>query len=321
MLFKKLSFKRLDTKSLLFFLKIICWLLIIGTTASTIFIITNDNLSCQLNSNGFNNALTIFRFPISFLIALLAVLTLHVTLQRLLQTDEQLLLLNKQISATRQPNLFVDNRNIWVYTFPDYPNEKSFIMSRLKDNFENKPDFLIWNVGLATAIQVRTKFEFNIKRAVELIEIVDENKLFEADYSIKGIVTFRHKNSNYQCLTLSDNYKQEDYINFIPSIRDSGANRCLFVPKTFIELYLIFLSLICNESEEIDYVFRNRSLDNKIQEFPNLSLTFCYLDIGNVEQIKKFKINIKFDKFQNPFAYKTFRQTENYFELNVQPSN
>jgi len=145
-------------------------------------------------------------------------------------------------------------------------------------------------------------------------------KLFEVNNSIKGIISIKHKNSSFN-RTIANEYIEKDYINFITSIRNGGANISLYVPKIYIELYLIFLSILALEREEVDFEFRGRLIDTGFNEFPSLYLSFLYSDIGNVEHNKKITISPTFDMFYNLFVYGNFRQTENFIRLLVKPIN
>jgi len=308
--------KYFNAETLLYILTGVAVILLIGFFWSSLRILSNETLAFRDDSVGFNNVFEIFQFPIALLIALLAVITLHVTIQRLIQTSKQLDLISEQISSPRQPEIFINNQVLYMLTKSDATYiDKMFVSPSTSIETSN---IIITNVGLGTATHVNLEFKYDLNIAVELIQKVNEPKWFEISHPAKDLIKIKNVNSEYEEFFHIDDPELKKYTNYITALREIGYSTIITTPKSYFFLFTIFLSLLGYELEEIESAFQGRKIERGIREFPKLFLDITYSDIGMSLHHKTFQIDIEYQKFVNPF-YGNFRTTENEFELIVKP--
>ncbi len=108
------------------------FILPIAAIVSTILILVNDKLVFDPSSNGFNNFLDCFKFPISLMAAFLASLTINFTIKRINQTDNQLNLLsdnnqfNNYYRLNEEFKKYFEGQELFTLYKNTFPNNSVF---------------------------------------------------------------------------------------------------------------------------------------------------------------------------------------------------
>ena len=151
-------------------LHIIAWILVVTIIISTIVIIANEKLNTSFTSQGFNNLFEIFKFPLTLIATLIAVLTLRITFIRASQTQSQLVIMGEQINLVERQLLLSQRPELYLL-----PSEVSIFTSetspKLEFQFENQPlnKIKLLNVGNGVAKNITLSVNFDYEEAIKLI--------------------------------------------------------------------------------------------------------------------------------------------------------
>ncbi len=279
------------------FLKILINLFIVALVFGIIFSVTtisiSSNLQPQLTTDGWHNFLEMFDVPLKFAAALLAVITLDVTLLRMKQADKQLETSIQQLESSYQPELFIED--FYLY------------LELIDGMYRQDPKYKIYlyNVGRAVAKRVTYTFSFDVNKVKEKLDALSVDKpisysqypkiiqpIFDISYEKEKVIIRNDTNSwNSRGYT----YEQSDSFKFILS--DNSNNRRELKPP---QLYFNLL-----------HIFSLRVDEALTSEFVPLKCTINYYDLKNKPLGKTFIFyfkptgNASGKNLKNPLPYST----------------
>jgi len=164
---------------------------------SMVVIIVNSELRCNWSYSGFNNVLTIFKVPLSFLAMVIPTVALFAANHRSEQTKEQMRLANVQNNFA---NYYKHQEEFEKFCEKDIENSKNRIILPLKfhilafpkategvysvaENFiEEMDDFLIKILKISEELDVR---EFGEENSISR-DLKEDLKYFSSKYNIGG---------------------------------------------------------------------------------------------------------------------------------------
>jgi hypothetical protein len=266
-------FSNITFEKILFYLAIIFTVLIFVS----FILIINTGLSPDFSINGFHSFFEIFEFPLKLLAGLLAIVTLKITVKRIIQVD-------RQLDSSYRPELFIEDSTVAV---------------QLHHNSHFAPvggGFIkINNVGLAVAKRVKVTFYFYKQEVLDPLKKVNKP-------TNKNYFTFEFDDENEKMIVAS-NYNfwspfetsriQENYFTFI--LPNSESKKGMNLPIGYLQLLQI-------------YTLQLLELENNLENF-NFRPLICtteYHDLGNKLIMKHFEIYFKPEnKIIKPFSIKT----------------
>jgi hypothetical protein len=157
------------------------------SVVSTVLIFSNDKLVFDPSSNGFNNFLDFFKFPISLMAAFLASLTIHFTIKRINQTDNQLNILSDN---NRFNNYYKFNEefkkhfegqelfSLYKKTFPS--NSDSEINNNLQSLFK-------YFYGDNHSVFTTRILPNELQKVIEYLTKIDSCQLNKPDYNLTSM--------------------------------------------------------------------------------------------------------------------------------------
>lgn len=290
-------------------LLIISWVLFITAVISTVFIVFNEELKFSPNSNGFNSAFDIFKFPLTILASLIAIISLRIALIRVTQTD-------KQLESSYKPELFVSDGRLYFYTraHDDYENKFVFTTSGA---FNELPKLRILNVGLAVAKKIKHHYEYDIETALKLLKAMDEENEFTLNFS-DDLLRIRSGKTNYKD---ADHYvntqNRERVSNFLLPTLDKNISHEVNLPLYYCELFVLYLYLdLKSHIREKDKKISKENIHTSI--FPKIKLIVSYKDLGGKFLVKTFEIGFIVPFFSLPIVNGVFMDTDNEFLIEAE---
>ncbi len=245
-------------------------LILLAATVYSLYLIFKEPIPVfEMSNTGLFEWLRYFEFPLISSAAFLYVITLLFTELRIQQVNDSFGIMKNEILEADKPRLFLKPQNIIFST--------DAALGKLSFRFEGSvsPVMYIINAGKEPALEVRSKFSFDLKSSIKLIKTNDLFHLFVIEEN-DNIVTIKSDKLGYSSTretVLLNSWQKNDFI--LPSIQNSLASGIL-LPGIYTELFFWY-----NEITNGD----------KVDDFPELKCHFEYKRINNsiVKQIFSIK--------------------------------
>ena len=218
-----------------------------------------------------------------------------------------LLEIKRQRKESNKPEPAIKSTIMYVYGFEFQDYFFPFRFSHLNySGTEFKSDFLdfrleLVNVGIRSAKNIKVKWEFDFKNAIDSIEKVNQDGLFKINLSEKKLEILFPK-ADYKEFNMINNQLGEKRFDFLlNSTPESFDTIYLTIPPSIMKLYVIKLSLL------FGYYKTDKSTQHKIVDFgdfPKLILNIEYEDIAGVPYKKIFDLKTDLLSFTNPMITK-----------------
>lgn len=220
----------------------------------------------------------------TFISALIAIFTLReVKNQRLAIYKPEVLIKSFIISISKSP-LIIKEEELIKYKFSDF-NDYSINSNNL--SFEISPRYKVENLGFGIAKQVKCEWNFNIKKAIKMIEnIMPEKYSFNYNKNLNIYFLTNSMNTEYHYSSNANIYK--NVVDYIPPINIQQHFHFHTIPSIIVfthYLFLIFKKNLLKEEGDNFNVF-----DFKSEKFPSPILKISYKDLNN----KRHKRDVKF---------------------------
>ncbi len=245
--------------------------IILAATVYSLYIILREPLPVfEMNYSGLNGWIRYFEFPLLSSAAFLYVMTLLFTILRIQQVNDSFRIIRNEVFEADKPRLFLKPLNIRFIT------DAGLGKLSFKFNGSDTSAIQIINAGKEPALEVKSRFSFDLKSSIKLIKTNDLFHLFTIDDDDK-IVTIKSEKLGYSSsreTILINNWQQNDFI--LPT----GQNSLTFgveVPDVYPELFFWY-----NEITNGD----------KVNEFPELRCQFEYKRINNTIIKQTFSIKL-----------------------------
>ncbi len=246
-------------------------IILLAATIYSLYIIFREPLPVfEMNYAGLSEWLKFFQFPLLSSAAFLYVITLLFTALRIQQVNDTFMIMKNEILEAGKPRLFLKPLNV-IYTTDAGLGKLNFHF-----NGRTQPLIQIINAGKEPALEVRSKFSFDLKSAIKLIKSNDLFHLFviEGDDKIVIIKSEKLGYSSSREATLFNSWQNTDFI--LPSDLNSLASD-IMVPGIYPELFFWY-----NEMTNGD----------KVDEFPELKCHFEYKKMNNAVIKQTFSIKL-----------------------------
>ncbi len=244
---------------------------LLAATIYSLYIIFREPLPLfEMNYNGLSEWVRYFEFPLLSSAAFLYVITLLFTALRIQQVNDSFRIMRTEILEADKPRLFLKPLDIIFTTDAG--------LTKLTIHFNGNPSsaIKIVNAGKEPALEVRSKFSFDIKSSIKLIKTNDLFHLFNIEQD-ENLVTIKSEKLGYSSAretVLLNSWQTNDFI--LPSGLNSLTSG-IAVPAIYPELFFWY-----NEITNGD----------RVHEFPELKCYFEYKRIDNTVTKQTFSISL-----------------------------
>ncbi len=246
-------------------------LILLAATVYSLYIIFMEPLPVfEMNYTGLSEWLKYFEVPLLSAAAFLYVITLLYTTLRIQQVNDSFRIIRNEVFEGDRPRLFLKPLNI-TFTTDAGLGKLSF-----KFNGSSSLAVQIINAGKEPALEVRSKFSFDLKSSIKLIKTNDLFHLFAIEEG-ENIINIKSEKLGYSSereTILLNNWQKNDFI--LPSDQNSLTS-AVVVPDIYPELFFWY-----NEITNGD----------KVDEFPELKCHFEYKRINNMVIKQTFSIKL-----------------------------
>ncbi len=246
-------------------------IILLAATVYSLYVIFLDPLPVfEMNQTGLYEWLRYFEFPLLALGAFLYVVTLLFTTLRIQQVNDSFRIIRKEVFEADKPRLFLKPLNI------NFITDAGLGKLSFKFNERSSPAIQIINAGKEPALEVRSKFSFDLKSSIKLIKTNDLFHLFIIEEN-DNIVTIKSEKLAYSSskeTVLLNNWQKNDFI--LPS-RHNPLSSEVIVPEIYTELFFWY-----NEITNGD----------RINEFPELRCNIEYRRINSSVTNQTFGIKL-----------------------------
>jgi hypothetical protein len=210
-----------------------------------------------------------------------------------LLTYKTLLEVKAQRESTYRPDLIIEQKDFVISSSPEGNYyKKSETSSKKKaevfliDNFSEKFEFRIFNIGLATAKDVHATFTLDLSKSFSLIEKLNKKVPEENQVNLKLEKNFLHFSGKKNSMHIIDN-QLTSRLNHILPVNILNDSAKIFFPAVILDIYTIYISHFWSAIKPKTY--------SEFPEFPSIKLKLEYQDIGNKTHFKEFELNLKFN--------------------------
>jgi len=232
-------------------LVLLIFILPIISIVSLIFILCNDKLVFEPSSNGFNNILDYFKFPISLMAAFLAALTINFTIKRINQTDNQINILadnnrfNNYYKLNEEFIKYFDGQELLSLYKKTFPNNSVF---EINNHLQRLFKYFYGDNSKYFTTKILSK---ELNKINNYLLVIDDNVFNKSDWELTTI--------DYSVLSNISDYNLEIIKSFIKPLSEKlvapiYSNRNLSVPnlkeidKHYLLMNELFLSVSIYES-------------------------------------------------------------------------
>lgn len=243
--------------------------ILLGVIVYSSYLLFNQPLPVfEPNISGLYGWFRYFEFPLAASAGFLYVITLLFTVLRIQQVNESFGIMKNEILEADKPRLFLKPLRIIFLTDAG--------LAKLSFRFEGSstPVIHIINAGKEPALEVRSKFSFDLKSTIKLIKANDLFHLFEIEET-ENSITIKSEKLGYSSIRetgLLNSWQKNDFI--LPSIQNSLSSG-ITIPGIYPELFFWY-----NEITNGD----------KVDDFPELKCHFEYKRINNTVIKQTFSI-------------------------------
>lgn len=315
-------------KTLSIILYILAGLLFIGFIWSSYLSIVQPATNVSIfNIGGIESLFSVLSKPFAVAAAMLAILTLAITTSRTLRIDKQINKMDEQLSVSRHQIALIERQQEFSYQ-PDLliaDTEISAIISDSKHGMSSisftehkgsdiEARLLFANVGRAVAKNLSISYEFDWKKAISNLDIVEISTEFDIVKTINDITisSQKFKIGNHKCpIDLAIFHYSQNFLLNVSHNNSMIYQRCPKVILLLKFLYELIYKYLCKK-----YPSNIDMYSIWLQEFPNVFINISYEDVGNKLHKKRFLLHLL---FENIMALSSFRLVSQNYKVVIKP--
>lgn len=213
-----------------------------------------------------------------------------------------LLEIKMQRKESNKPELAIRGKLIFIYSIKYKDYYLPFLFSDSEIYSQEREEGLsnckldVVNVGIRSAKNVKCEWEFDFESAIDSINRLDSDRLFDFNLCNQRLVVAMDK-AGYKKYTMIENVFRIQQFDFIlNSVTGSYDTVYLYIPTIVLEFFTIKHCLLSGyyKSDEI-----SPSHTSDI-EFPKPIVKIYYEDISGIHYNKKYVFDVNLMSFTNP---------------------
>lgn len=210
----------------------------------------------------------------------------------------------KQRKNVYIPDLYLEDQILYVYKA-----RNRFIFSIKEDleegsvnfNFISPCPINLFNIGFASAKNIKCKWDCDIRKIIELINTIDSENVGEIKINASGILEF--SKSHWRSIDVP---QISSLINFILPSKENDKITSVYFPFLILELYALlhqtFFEAFENTTKKENLRFTN------LGKFPPVNLEISYKDLTNKLYRKNFLLKLTSSNYTFPNENSKFTQ-------------
>lgn len=215
----------------------------------------------------------------------------------------------KQRESMYMPDIIIEEKRFYIYTakkndissFCEFTLEKKDQNYTAKEFKISKLQIDIFNIGLATAKNIKVTFKFDIDKAISIIEKMNKNMSSEKAINIiktRNGIEFKGGTKSIASGSVHFTKNQlHSTINHVLPINISNSSYKIELPQFILELYSNIISQF--------WILDSKTIE--MEEFPLIEINFTFFDIGNKKHKKKYQLCLKFDGGSNSESWNSIK--------------